>query len=155
MNIEVDGRAAIQSLHALRAAIDAAVIETERAVLDATAEHARKTTLFNDRTGAGVTRLGEGTRGSIRAVVTSIGEGFVEAGGAAQYLEHGTRPHEIWAKNAFALRFEINGTIFFRRMVRHPGTAPRPFMQQARDFGAQVAAYGADFYLERAIKAHP
>jgi hypothetical protein len=147
VNLEVDGRAAIQSLHALRAAIDAAVIETERAVLDATTEHARRTTLFNDRTTV--------TRSSIRSVVTSFGEGFVEAGGAARYLEHGTRPHEIWARNALALRFEISGTIFFRRMVRHPGTAPRPFMQEARDFGETVAAYGADFYLERAIKAHP
>ena len=53
------------------------------------------------------------------------------------------------------LRFEINGTVFFRRMVRHPGTAERPFMQHARDRGEVVAGYATEYYLDQAIRAHP
>lgn len=53
----------------------------------------------------------------------------------AVWIEAGTRPHIIRAKNARALRFEIGGRVVFAKQVQHPGTRPYPFagpgMQQA------------------------
>ena len=46
----------------------------------------------------------------------------------ASHVEFGTVPHEIRAKYAKALRFEIGGNVLFRKKVNHPGTFPRPFM---------------------------
>jgi hypothetical protein len=154
-DIEVDGRQAITSLRALNGAFMHSVAETTRVTLEEVERHAKATTLFNDKSGAGVTRAGEGTRSSIKAHVEGTTRGFVEAGGAAQFLENGTQPHEIWAHGGGMLRFEVAGTVFFRRMVHHPGTAPRPFMQQARDHGQQVADFAAEIFLEEAIRRHP
>ena len=147
MSVEVDGRAAINSLRTLRNAVQYAVQETQRAVLLETERHAKASTLFQDRSGK--------TRASIRAVPQTMATGFIEAGAAARFLEYGTRPHEIWARGGGMLRFEVAGTVFYRRMVHHPGTAERPFMQQARDHGQQVADYAAEFYLARAIHSQP
>lgn len=46
----------------------------------------------------------------------------------ARFVEEGTGPHEIVAKNGKALRFMAGGNAIFRKRVKHPGTAPRPFM---------------------------
>lgn len=145
--IEVDGERAINSLRSLRNAFQHSVQETTRVTLEEVERHAKATTLFRDKT--------KTTRGSIHAVVEGMTRGFVEAGGAAQFLENGTQAHEIWAHAGGMLRFEIAGTVFFRRMVHHPGTVPRPFMQQARDHGQQVADFAAEFYLDEAIRRHP
>lgn len=154
-NIEVDGQRAIDSLRSLSNAFRHAVQETTRTVLSETEKHAKETKLFDDKSGAGVTRPHEGTRSSIRAVEEGMTHGFVEAGGAARFLEYGTPPHEIWAKGGGMLRFEVAGTVFYRRMVHHPGTAERPFMQQARDHGQKVADYVAEILVEEAILRHP
>ncbi len=79
----------------------------------------------------------------------------VEAGGAAVYLEEGTRPHEITPRAAKALRFaaspagrrltgspRVGAAVVFAKRVNHPGTKPYPFLRP----GAQKAVnqYGAD-----------
>lgn len=56
----------------------------------------------------------------------------------AAWMQFGTRPHEIWARfsaNRFVggkrqpmLSFDTPTGRVFRRMVKHPGTVPRPFM---------------------------
>jgi hypothetical protein len=140
--IEVDGRAAISSLRALHSALLRGEAETKLEVLRETRDKAKGTELFKDRSGR--------TRASIQ--FTSDG---VVASGASRFLEAGTRPHEIRATNARALRFEIAGTVFFRKMVRHPGTAPRPFMMLAWEYGQHVAPAIAERHAQDAIRNHP
>jgi len=124
---------------------------TERAARKAFAEavketvkHARGTKLFKNRTGA--------TRATIGSAIAGD-HGIVSAEGAAHWLENGTRPHEIAPKAGGLLVFQVNGsTVFTRKPVNHPGTAERPFMQQARDHGAKVLEFGADVYVGEAIR---
>lgn len=40
------------------------------------------------------------------------------------FLEKGTRPHIILPKTALALRFLIDNTVIFAKIIRHPGTPP-------------------------------
>lgn len=44
------------------------------------------------------------------------------------FLEYGTKPHDIYPRNAKALKFEVEGQTIFSKHVRHPGTRPyKPF----------------------------
>jgi hypothetical protein len=68
------------------------------------------------------TRTGRYKRG-IRATLTAPDQLMVEA--TAPYsavLELGSRRHPIVARRARFLRFEIDGVVYFRRRVNHPGT---------------------------------
>lgn len=49
----------------------------------------------------------------------------------AQMVHDGTRPHTIRPKRAQALRFRIGGRVVFAKVVHHPGTRPRPFLDKA------------------------
>jgi len=51
----------------------------------------------------------------------------------AIFIERGTRPHEIVARRARALRFVWRGSVVFFRRVLHPGTRPNPFIARTRD----------------------
>lgn len=144
MSFDVHARAAAKALSALAGDVDRAAQRALRTAIEATEDHARGTRLFNDRTGA--------TRGSISGEVTGY-DGRVTAGGAATWLENGTRPHEIRPRNARTLVFQANGATVFARAVHHPGTAERPFMQQARDQGEQALDYGIDEYVRQAIES--
>lgn len=66
---------------------------------------------------------------------------IVEAGGAAVFLEHGTRPHIIRPRNKSVLSWTEGkrlsgrnrtgagaGQRIFARVVRHPGTKAQPFL---------------------------
>lgn len=145
-DVSVEAERAKRDLEMLRAGIHQAAGLALRAVVQATAADAKATTLFRDQTGA--------TRESIRGEVKEPGRtGFVVAGGASRFLENGTPPHEIAARNAQALRFVMNGQVVFRQVVHHPGTAERPFMQQARDRGEMYAAYAFEEFVDFAIRA--
>jgi len=75
-----------------------------------------------------------------------------DAGGAAVYLEFGTRPHTITPKAAKALRFaaspggarlsgspRVGASVVFARVVHHPGTKPYPFMLPGAVAAVQAA----------------
>ena len=49
----------------------------------------------------------------------------------AQMVHDGTRPHIIRPKRAQALRFRIGGRIVYAKVVHHPGTKARPFLDRA------------------------
>jgi len=49
----------------------------------------------------------------------------------AAMVNDGTRPHIIRPRNAQVLRFQVNGRTVFARVVHHPGTRPRPFLDRA------------------------
>lgn len=49
----------------------------------------------------------------------------------APMVHDGTRPHIIRPKRAQALKFKIGGRTVFAKVVHHPGTRPRPFLDKA------------------------
>lgn len=108
-----------------------------------------------------------GTTGrTIRMTTVTEHSVTVEAGGAAVFLEEGTKPHIITPRAAKALRFAASGVsttlagrvrtgevarigsgaFVFAKSVHHPGTKPYPFLRP----GAQKAVkeYGADAVVE-------
>ena len=65
----------------------------------------------------------------------------------APMVNDGTRPHLIRPKNAKALRFKMGGRTVFAKVVKHPGTRARPFLDRALREVARARGY--DFKLER------
>lgn len=55
----------------------------------------------------------------------------------APYVNDGTRPHIIRPRTKQALRFRVGGRTVFAKVVHHPGTRARPFLDDALK---QVAA---------------
>ena len=55
----------------------------------------------------------------------------------ASYVEDGTEPHKIRARNAKVLRFVQSGETVFRKVVNHPGTKPTKFFQTATENASQ------------------
>lgn len=49
----------------------------------------------------------------------------------AEAVHDGTRPHIIRPRNAQALRFNVGGRIVYAKVVHHPGTRARPFLDRA------------------------
>lgn len=77
--------------------------------------------------------------GSVRVVDAEVKENVitagVQAGGGvapyAKFLEYGTGPHDIFPRNAKALRFLMGAEVVFRMQVHHPGTPAFHFMTNA------------------------
>lgn len=140
----IDARQTIAQLGLLQAGIAQAAGLTLRAAMEVAEKSAQGTALWKDRSGE--------TRKSIHAERTSGLTGFVEARGASPFLENGTAPHMIVARNASVLRFVVNGETVFRRMVRHPGTQARPFMSIAALEAQKAANYAAEVYVDFAMR---
>ena len=50
----------------------------------------------------------------------------------APYVNDGTRPHQIRPKSpGGVLRFRVGGRIVYAKVVNHPGTRARPFLDDA------------------------
>lgn len=49
----------------------------------------------------------------------------------APMVHDGTRPHVIRPRTKQALKFTIGGQVVFARVVHHPGTRARPFLDRA------------------------
>jgi hypothetical protein len=145
---EVKTEGARASLQRLAAAFHYGVSLTMRTAVDVAEGSAKSSKLFRDQTG--------GTRGSVRGRIAGMNSGlprgFVEARGAMRLLESGTSPHTITARGQ-TLRFVSGGITIFRRSVRHPGTKPRPIMATARLEAERAVRYGAQIYINNAIKA--
>lgn len=145
MTVDVDSsrtRAALRHIHtAIHAAAQLVIRDTMQVAVD----EAKATKLWQDGTPAV-------TRGTIHAE-EGILSGQVVAGGAAHFLEGGTRAHAITAVNGRALRFHVNGQVVIRRSVQHPGTEPRPFMREARDRAAFAATFAADIHVGHAVQS--
>lgn len=104
---------------------------------------AKSTTTFKDSPNTSTVH----TRETIRGLASGT-SGRLIAGGAARFLENGTRAHMIWAKRALqgtgrskgtanegrgarSLRFVVNGQVRFARYVFHPGTTATHFLKDA------------------------
>jgi len=59
--------------------------------------------------------------------------GAVALAAYAEYVESGTRPHQILPRHRRSLRWPGAGGFRFARRVMHPGTVPQPFMGPALD----------------------
>lgn len=56
----------------------------------------------------------------------------------ADMVHGGTRPHIIRPRTKQVLRFKVGGRTVFARVVHHPGTKARPFLDRAlREVAAQ------------------
>lgn len=64
---------------------------------------------------------------SVAAQQVSVGSASPVAG----FIEHGTRPHVIRARNARALRWEGSGGTRYAKSVNHPGTKANPVLGNA------------------------
>jgi hypothetical protein len=66
------------------------------------------------------------------------------------YVVAGTAPHEIRPAGASCLAFRAkSGAMVFTRLVRHPGTKPNPFLEEAAEKTRdQVDEVFADLFLE-------
>ena len=49
----------------------------------------------------------------------------------ARFVNDGTAPHIIRPRNAQALRFRIGGRVVYAKVVHHPGTRAKPFLDRA------------------------
>lgn len=91
---------------------------------------ARATTRFRDR--SGVLRNSIAFDGPHGTLAGGDLHGVLSAGAPyASYIEKGTRPHLIKPTHRQALRWPVEGGFLFAKVVRHPGTAPRPFLAEA------------------------
>lgn len=75
-------------------------------------------------------------RGSIRAEEPRVFSlrGSVKVGSDLEYagfVNDGTRPHIIRPRNAQVLRFRVGGRLVYAKVVHHPGTRARPFLDRA------------------------
>lgn len=64
------------------------------------------------------------TDGGFRSVITVKAKHGI-------FIENGTKPHIIRAKNCKYLRFKQGGEIRYAKAVKHPGTKANPFLQPA------------------------
>ena len=104
---------------------------------------ARETSLFKDRTGE--------LRGTLDIVDTgAYTKRLIARAKHSVYVEKGTKAHEIVARAGGVLRFVIGGRVVYARRVNHPGTQPRPFMDNAAQAGSQAMRVGFDEGVERA-----
>ncbi len=146
--LQVDARAFIASLRETESALLAAV----RQILGQSAAYAKelaqRTTSFKDRTGK--------LRASIARGEKSVWSLFVRAGGPsiryAAFVEDGTEPHVITARNGRALRFVVAGSVRFATSVHHPGTKPAHFMLNARDQAELKVMQFVESGLTRALQ---
>jgi hypothetical protein len=53
-------------------------------------------------------------------------------------LDQGSRPHVIRARRRKALRFVVNGRVYFRRSVLHPGTRGSGFLTRSLYDGGSI-----------------
>ena len=118
-----------------------------------------------------VARKTGNTGRTIRLASVTADVATVEAGGAAAFLERGTKPHIIRPKNAKALRWPAKGTpvtlggrvrsgaarrlgssaYAFAKFVHHPGTKAQPFLLPAAE--KAVSTVGVGTIVERWNKA--
>lgn len=89
------------------------------------AEEARRVGRFQDRTGQlrrniAAFRVGGGFRTVQWHVLAPLPY--------SEFVEAGTKPHRIEARNAESLRWVNAGGVHFARVVNHPGSRAFPFM---------------------------
>lgn len=145
-DVRFDGSEAIRRLGTIeRRILDVARVQLYE-VARVAYRNARDTTLFRDRTGE--------LRGSIDIIDKgAYWKRVVAPAKHAGFIEGGTKAHVIRPKHAKLLRFYVGGNVVFAHKVNHPGTAKRPFMENAKLAGSQAARILFDEGTARAVDA--
>lgn len=144
MLTRVDGTETLRGLRTLeRRVLDVARVQLYE-VARVAYRAARDTTLFRDRTG------------QLRGTIDIIDKGaywkrVIAPAEHAKYIEGGTKAHVIRPKRARFLRFYVGGNVVYARKVNHPGTAKRPFMENAARAGGQAMRILFDEHTAKAI----
>ena len=99
-------------------------------------------------------------RGSVNVIPAELRgtviAGAVESSGGASFYgkfhEYGSRPHQITAVKARALRFIAGNKVVFAKSVAHPGSMPRSFMQSTLDESADSIRAQLQAALDKIIQ---
>ncbi len=135
---KIDGNPYRKSMSGAQARFDALLMHALKRTAELAASYAKQSRLYKSHT--------YGLRASIKGLVVG-GMGGTSGGMPmarimatapyAQFVEGGTQAHYIpgffTPGRSKILRFVQNGVVRFAKRVYHPGTKPRPFMQEARD----------------------
>lgn len=125
------------------------ILEEARARVPVSTPNAKNQSLYGAYSGALRDSLRVTTRYSRGKISASVKAGGGTKRGAdvfyAQWVEYGTRPHVITARNRAYLSFA--GGAY--KSVNHPGAQPRPFMRPAMDTRSEDAVIA----VGRQIKA--
>ncbi len=125
----LDGTDFLKDLRKLKADLHKDVHDAMQDAMQEAEKEAKATRLYNNVTGV--------LRNKTKGIVTSSTTGELRADTSyAHYVENGTRRHTIIG-NPY-LQFQWKGERVAFRWVDHPGTAPRPFMKEAAEWGEYV-----------------
>lgn len=142
-SVWISGAAFVDSLNLGLAGLRNNSIQSLTIALKTVVQQAQQAKSFADRTGK--------LRQSIGSTQSGLeGRAFAAAPHAA-FVEFGTRPHPIVAKNGGVLAFSVNGAMVFTRRVNHPGTPATMFFGKAADVGAQSLEYLLEDAARRAF----
>lgn len=124
------GKTARERARALTAQFTDRVARALEVAGQAAEQQARHTTVYQRRSG----KLARSIR------LRTGGTSFTLRAGArhARFVHNGTRAHIIRAAQGERLAFRVAGQWAFAREVRHPGTAPRPFLRDAVASGGRL-----------------
>lgn len=123
--VEIDTRDIEEAWAAAVAEIGLGVARGVQQGLSEGAKAAVTTGRWQDRTG----RTRERTQGVVETITRNGAVGTLQSlVPHASYLEEGTGPHEIRAKQGGVLRWESGGESRFARVVQHPGTKATGYM---------------------------
>jgi len=137
----IELKVSIPNLSTIKAVFDSApekmtlyIAEAIHKTISKIESNVKKEAPVNKQSGGGTLRQ------SIRSQMLGIASGMVEAGAPyAGFVEGGTKPHLIQAKNARVLARRTGGTkaggqyAIFGKTVKHPGTKENPFFQRGID----------------------
>lgn len=150
MPAKFDGRAFLADLHVLEKDIQHSTGEAMKYAVEGAEQHARSTRLFNDGRGRTlVDKDGLRLRDSISSWHTTTRGELSANSRHARFVNSGTPKHRIPGN---PLTFRWHGVQVFFRFVNHPGTKPRPFMDQAAAFGKQELEDKLDSFVEESIR---
>ena len=145
VEIEMDATALVATFGRLIGEMDATMAQAVELSLDIVAADARTRAPISPGSAADGEFMGPVNTGYLRRsigagdVTGSFSDGGLEGVVSASapyalHVEYGTKPHEIRPKNKRALRWASAGGKngwAFAKVVKHPGTAPKPFLRPA------------------------
>lgn len=146
MSVSIDGSGFLRDLKQLEEDLKKETKEAMRYAVEEAERHAKTTSLFNDRTGylrLSVMGKAEDTEGEISANTPY-----------AKFVEAGTSPHVITGNPWLTFYWQKAGSWVRFRRVNHPGTAPRPFMEKAGEWGGMVLYDGLSAFTQDIIRKY-
>lgn len=135
VHLRINSDAFAKSLRGASATFDRLVMIALRRTVQLAESAAKTSTRYKSHT----YKLRESIKGEVFggfggvAGAGGVGGRVVASAPYAAFVENGTRAHDILPRRKKVLRFVQNGAVRFASAVHHPGTAPRPFMADAKE----------------------